>query len=168
MERKKANKPSTLKTGIVLAICSAAFYLIYQGSLALTAGYALPMLFFIDNPALEARIQLAVLLNLGIISGAMLAAAKNGRLRKWSSTGWRFKRSQLAFALIGGILIGYGARIANGCFFGAALAGIPAGSLQGWFFAIFLIPGVLTGVFIINYFTATTKKASKTDVDQVG
>ena len=38
----------------------------------------------------------------------------------------------LAAAIIGGLLLGYGARIAYGCNIGAFFSGIASGSLHGW------------------------------------
>lgn len=66
--------------------------------------------------------------NLGIALGALLAAGLAGRLRRRP---WPEPRELLA-ALLGGLLLGYGARLAQGCNIGAFLSGIASGSPHGW------------------------------------
>jgi uncharacterized membrane protein YedE/YeeE len=70
---------------------------------------------------------------LGIIVGAFLSGALNGRI------GFRVQHSpkitvrrRLIFALIGGLLFGLGAQIARGCTSGAALSGIAVLSVGGF------------------------------------
>jgi len=67
-------------------------------------------------------------MDFGIILGALLASALAGRF----SPGWRVPwRSALA-AVVGGVMLGYGARLAYGCNIGAYFSGIASGSLHGW------------------------------------
>lgn len=66
--------------------------------------------------------------NLAIVAGALASAALAGRLRPR----WRLGRGELASAVLGGLLLGYGARLAYGCNIGAFLSGIASGSAHGW------------------------------------
>ena len=78
---------------------------------------------------------------MAIIMGALIASLLAGefRIRKWRSN-----RFVLA-ALAGGMLMGYGARIALGCNIGAYFSAIPSFSLHGWVFGVFIIAGAYLG-----------------------
>ena len=67
-------------------------------------------------------------MNFGIIAGAFLAAALAGRFRPSFSVPIR----SLVAAVAGGLLLGYGARLAFGCNIGAFFSGVASGSLHGW------------------------------------
>ena len=77
-------------------------------------------------------------MDFGIILGALLAAILAGR---FAPVG-RVDRS-LAAAVIGGLLLGYGARIAYGCNIGAYFSGIASGSLHGWLWLVAAFAGKL-------------------------
>ena len=77
------------------------------------------------------------LMNLSIVLGAMIAAGLAGKFKPVLNIGWK----GLATAIVGGLMMGYGARLASGCNIGAYLAGIVSGSLHGWFWAIFAFVG---------------------------
>jgi hypothetical protein len=68
------------------------------------------------------------IMDIGIVLGALAAAAVAGRF----APAWRVPAGSLAAALIGGLLLGYGARIAYGCNIGAYFSGIASASLHGW------------------------------------
>ena len=51
----------------------------------------------------------------------------------------------LAAAVIGGLLLGYGARIAYGCNIGAYFSGISSGSLHGWLWLVAAFSGNIAG-----------------------
>jgi len=82
------------------------------------------------------------LMNFGIILGAMLAAALAGKFAPDS----KINKADLMTAIIGGLLMGYGARLAFGCNIGGLLAGISSGSLHGWLWLIAGFTGTLVGV----------------------
>ena len=72
--------------------------------------------------------------------GALLAAGLAG---KFAPT-WRVPCSSLVAAVIGGLLLGYGARLAYGCNIGAYFSGIASSSLHGWlWFAAALVGSVV-------------------------
>lgn len=77
------------------------------------------------------------IMNFGLIFGAMAAAAMAGRFAPVLRIGWK----NVATAIIGGLLMGYGARLAYGCNIGAYLGGVVSGSLHGWLWAIFAFTG---------------------------
>ena len=67
-------------------------------------------------------------MNIAIMAGAMLAAGLAGRF----APEWRIARPALVGAVIGGLMMGYGARLAFGCNIGAYFGGVVSGSLHGW------------------------------------
>lgn len=77
------------------------------------------------------------IMNFGIIFGAMGAAALAGKFSPVLNIGWR----QILTAVVGGLLMGYGARLAYGCNIGAYLGGIVSGSAHGWLWGIFAFAG---------------------------
>lgn len=98
-------------------------------------------------------------MDFGIIAGAMLAAALAG---KFAPSFDIPLRSVLA-AVIGGLLLGYGARIAYGCNIGAYFSGIASGSLHGWLWAVFAFAGNMVGVKLRPYFFFEKKILSRAD-----
>jgi uncharacterized membrane protein YedE/YeeE len=67
-------------------------------------------------------------MDFGIILGALTAAGLAGRF----APTWRVPARSLLAAVIGGLLLGYGARIAYGCNIGAFFSGVASSSLHGW------------------------------------
>lgn len=87
--------------------------------------------------------------NLGIIFGALVAAlfASQFKIKKIKSV------KQVVAAVIGGLLMGYGARLAGGCNIGALFTSISSLSLSGWIFALFLLVGAFLGSkLLVKYF----------------
>ncbi len=68
------------------------------------------------------------LTDIGIMIGAAVAAALGGTWALHRGVPWR----TAVAAVLGGVLMGIGARLAGGCNIGAYLAGIASGSLHGW------------------------------------
>lgn len=83
-----------------------------------------------QKAALEASVvnDVTSVMNFGIILGALLASLLAGRF----APVWRVPARSLAAAIVGGLLLGYGARVAFGCNIGAYFSGIASGSLHGW------------------------------------
>lgn len=67
-------------------------------------------------------------MNFGLLLGSALAAALAGRFALARQLSW----GDYATAVVGGLLMGYGARISFGCNVGALFSGIASGSLHGW------------------------------------
>ena len=61
-------------------------------------------------------------------------------------------------AVIGGILMGYGARIAGGCNIGAYFSGIASMSLHGWLWGITAIIGTFAGLALRPLFGLTNPR----------
>jgi hypothetical protein len=80
--------------------------------------------------------------NFGVILGALLAAALAGRFRPPLTVPWRHGLA----AVIGGLAMGYGARLASGCNIGALLGGTMSGSLHGWLWLLAALAGMWLGV----------------------
>ena len=77
------------------------------------------------------------IMNFGIIFGAMAAAALSGRFSPVLRIDWK----NIVTAVVGGLAMGYGARLAYGCNIGAYLGGIVSGSMHGFLWAIFAFTG---------------------------
>ncbi len=82
------------------------------------------------------------LTDFGMLFGAMAAAAA---VRPFAATAWPPARSLLA-AAVGGLLMGWGARLGFGCNIGAFVGGVASGSLHGWIWFIAALPGCLIGI----------------------
>ena len=86
--------------------------------------------------------------NFGLILGALLAAALGGRFAPVA----RIPLGSALAAAIGGLLMGYGARLAFGCNVGALFSGIASGSLHGWLWFALAFTGSLAGVRARRWF----------------
>ena len=82
------------------------------------------------------------LTDFGMLFGAMAAAAAS---RPFASGAWPPFKSLLA-AAIGGLLMGWGARLGFGCNIGAFVGGVASGSLHGWVWFAAALPGCLIGI----------------------
>lgn len=93
--------------------------------------------------SLEASIfsDVTSVMNIGIILGALLAAALAGKF----APSFRIPGKSILAAVVGGILLGYGARIAYGCNIGAYFGGISSTSLHGWLWFVAAFAGSTVG-----------------------
>jgi uncharacterized membrane protein YedE/YeeE len=82
------------------------------------------------------------LTDFGMLFGAMAAAAAT---KPFAATAWPPVKSLLA-AGIGGLLMGWGARLGFGCNIGAFVGGVASGSLHGWIWLLAALPGCLLGI----------------------
>jgi hypothetical protein len=87
-------------------------------------------------------------MDFGIIAGAMLAAALAGRF----APSFDIPLRSVLAAVAGGLLLGYGARIAYGCNIGAYFSGIASGSLHGYLWAVAAFAGNVIGVRLRPWF----------------
>ncbi len=81
-------------------------------------------------------------MDLGIVVGALTAAGLAGRFRP----GVKTPLMSLVSALFGGLLMGYGARLAFGCNIGAFFSGVASTSLHGWLWIVCALAGTWVGV----------------------
>lgn len=82
------------------------------------------------------------LMDIGLILGTFVAAALARGLV------FRLKTSPRQFlaALVGGLMMGYGARMAYGCNIGAFVSGVASTSVHGWLWIALALPGNWVGV----------------------
>jgi len=111
-------------------------------------------------PAQATALQSSVLkdvtsvMDFGIILGALLAAILAGRF----APAWKASNRSVAAAVIGGLLLGYGARIAYGCNIGAYFSGIASGSLHGWLWLVAAFAGNIAGTRLRPLFDLNVEK----------
>lgn len=100
--------------------------------------------------ALEASVwsDITTVMNVGIMLGALAAASLAGRF----APNFRIPFKSLLAAVIGGIMLGYGARLAFGCNIGAYFSGIASGSLHGWLWMVAAFAGNMVGVKLRPFF----------------
>jgi len=98
----------------------------------------------IPNPAINP----ADWMSLATIGGAMIMALLFNE--------FRFKKPTLelaTWAIIGGMLMGIGSRLALGCNIGAFFVRLANGDPSGWLFGIGMVPGAYLGVKFFNWWT---------------
>ena len=93
----------------------------------------------LSGPVLADKTSLT---DLGIVLGAALASAAGGA---WALHR-RIPLNTAVAAVVGGVLMGVGARLASGCNIGAYLAGIASGSASGWVWGIAALGGTWLGL----------------------
>ncbi|NQU59850.1 MAG: YeeE/YedE family protein [Rhodospirillales bacterium] len=81
-------------------------------------------------------------MNIGIMFGAFVAASLAGKVAPKIDIPLR----SLLAAMVGGVMLGYGARLAYGCNIGAFFSGVASTSLHGWAWIVFALAGNFIGV----------------------
>ncbi|MEO7274253.1 MAG: YeeE/YedE family protein [Vicinamibacterales bacterium] len=87
-------------------------------------------------------------MDVGIMLGALSAAGCAGRF----APVWRIPVGSLVAAMIGGLLLGYGARVAYGCNIGAYFSGVISTSLHGWLWCVSAFVGSVAGTRMRGWF----------------
>jgi len=107
--------------------------------------------------ALEASIfaDSTTVLNIGIIVGAFIASAAGGLFKFTKITTGNF-----AASVIGGLMMGYGARLAFGCNIGAYFGGIASFSLHGYIWGILAMAGTFLALYLRPLFGLSVPKSS--------
>lgn len=144
---------------VALALVGIGSFLLFQRPWGITSGFALWGAKLFDTAGIPVAEwaywqgwraqQLAgslfadrvSVMNFGIVFGAMAAASLAGRF----DPRWRPSPRDVLTAVIGGLLMGYGARLAYGCNIGAYLGGVVSGSLHGWWWLLWGFAGSLAG-----------------------
>ncbi|MEO0914332.1 MAG: YeeE/YedE thiosulfate transporter family protein, partial [Pseudomonadota bacterium] len=139
---------------VALAVVGIATFLVLNRPWGITQAFTLwggKMLYAAGVPAdhwtlariSEGSLERSVFANatsvmdFGIIFGAMAAAGLAGKF----APVWRLSFTDLWTAVIGGLLMGYGARLGYGCNIGAYLGGLVSGSLHAWVWAVAAFAG---------------------------
>lgn len=87
-------------------------------------------------------------MDFGIILGALLASGLAGKFHP----GWKVPPRSLLAAVLGGLMLGYGARLAYGCNIGAYFSGIASSSVHGWLWLVAAFGGSVVGTYLRPWF----------------
>lgn len=151
--------PWSLMTGaVVLAVVNVATLLVAGRPWGITSAFALwgaksanavgvdvaSWDYWRGDPAIAASVfaDVTSVMDFGIMIGALMAAGLAGRF----APGVRVSTRSLAAAVLGGVLMGIGARMATGCNIGALFSGLASGSLHGLVWLVFALAGSAAGV----------------------
>ena len=74
---------------------------------------------------------------------------------------WRISRNHLVASVVGGLLLGYGARLSYGCNIGAFFSGIASGSLHGWLWIACALLGTWAGLTLRPLFGIADAASTK-------
>ena len=148
--------------GVVLALLNVATVLVAGHPWSVTYGFGLwgakvaqavgvpiETWEFWTWPAQQAALSTSVLadntsvLNFGVILGAATAASLAGKFAPQA----KIPLGSFVAAVVGGLLMGYGARLSFGCNIGALFSGIASGSLHGWLWFVFAFIGSFVGIW---------------------
>lgn len=101
--------------------------------------------------------DITTVMDIGIVIGALLAAGLAGRF----APNLNIPLRSLVAAVIGGLLLGYGSRLAYGCNIGAYFSGIASGSLHGWLWLVAAFVGNGVGVRLRPFFFPGERREAK-------
>lgn len=106
--------------------------------------------------ALQASIfaDSTTVLNFGVLLGAFIASAAGG-LFKFTSLNMK----NVTASVIGGLLMGYGARLAFGCNIGAYFGGIASFSLHGYIWGLLALGGTFIALYLRPLFGLSVPKS---------
>ena len=100
------------------------------------------------------RQDVTTVMDIGLMLGALAAAAAAGKFAPI----WKVPARSLVGAVVGGLLLGYGARLAFGCNIGAYFSGILSGSLHAWMWLPAAFAGSALGVQLRPLFGLAVEK----------
>ena len=87
-------------------------------------------------------------MDIAIVLGALLAAGAAGKFAPLR----RIPPRHAVASMLGGLLLGYGARLAHGCNIGAFFSGVASGSLHGWMWVACALAGSFVGLKLRPWF----------------
>ena len=96
-------------------------------------------------------------MDMGIALGALAAAGLAGRF----APVWRIPWRSAVAALAGGLVMGYGARLAYGCNIGAFFSGVASTSLHGWLWIVCALGGTWIGVRLRPLFGLEVERSTE-------
>jgi len=94
-------------------------------------------------------------MDIGIMLGAMLCAGLAGKFKPV----FRISGRHFLASVLGGFLLGYGARLAYGCNIGAFFSGIASGSVHGWLWIVFALLGNWAALSVRPFFDLPVPRA---------
>ncbi|MDR3494977.1 MAG: YeeE/YedE thiosulfate transporter family protein [Ancalomicrobiaceae bacterium] len=94
-----------------------------------------------NKPGLNILNHAGSVVDLGLIFGALASALLASQFKIKAIKSGR----QATAAILGGLLMGFGARLSFGCNIGALFSGLPSMSLHGWVFMLFIFIGAIIG-----------------------
>lgn len=103
--------------------------------------------FGLDNGLPNPLLNAPGFMSIGIILGASVMALAR-REFKWKMPSWE----TAFFAIVGGTLMGIGARLAMGCNIGAFFATVTNGDPSGWVFLLGMVIGAYVGVKAFTWY----------------
>ena len=103
--------------------------------------------FGLDNGLPNPLLNAPGFMSIGIILGAAVMALAR-REFKWKLPSWE----TAFFAIVGGTLMGIGARLAMGCNIGAFFATVTNGDPSGWVFLFGMVIGAYVGVKVFTWY----------------
>lgn len=143
-------------TGQPWGITSA--FALWGSKLAMSAGAdvaAWP--YWSGDPALGASVfaDRTSVMDFGLLLGSLAAAASRGEFRPMVPLSAR----AVASAVVGGLLMGFGARLATGCNIGAFVSGVASGSLHGWVWMLIAAPASWIGLGLRSWIEQAGQKS---------
>ena len=123
-------------------------FALWGGSVLQSVGVPVGSWSGFDTPAMQNALaagplgDITSVMDFGIVLGALLASGLAGKFLPV----WRIPLPHLLASIVGGLLLGYGSRIAYGCNIGAFFSGIASGSLHGWVWIVFALIGNRVGI----------------------
>jgi len=100
------------------------------------------------------REDVTTVMDIGLMLGALAAASAAGKFAPI----WKVPPRSLLAAIVGGLLLGYGARLAWGCNIGAYFSGMLSGSLHAWIWLPAAFAGSAVGVRLRPLFGLSVEK----------
>ena len=106
-----------------------------------------------SRPGFDRQIEASILtdsvtvITIGIVLGAFGSSLAAGDVHLRFDGGI----ASGAATLIGGMLMGYGARLTNGCNIGAYFSGVGTGALSGWVWLAFALAGSYAGIILLRW-----------------
>lgn len=147
--------------GLLLAIVNIIYFWLTGCYWSITTNFARWSAWFLGNMGADVEswkawnyydyiqpwLDVSTWSNLGIIIGALISILLARQL-KWKQIK---DKKQFITALVGGWLMGYGARVAYGCNIGGLFSGIASLGLNGWLYLPFVVLGIFIGNKIIQH-----------------
>ncbi|MEE1656021.1 YeeE/YedE family protein [Microvirga sp. CF3062] len=139
-------------------------FALWGSKIAAVIGFDVASWPYWSTPARQAELtgsifnDITTVMDFGIILGALLAAALAGRF----APTWKVPLRSAVAAVAGGLLLGYGARLAYGCNIGAYFSGIASGSLHGWVWLVAAFAGNVLGTRVRPLFGLEVERVKLT------